>query len=455
MMRRNKTPLTFLTLLFTSILLSVCTPPFGTQIQPTPAPTIILNDALRQDADAVAEDLGISVEEAIHRLNLQDSIGALGAKLEQQEAETFAGLWILQEPEYRIVVAFTRNGQETIKPYIENTSLAEFVEFCVAQVSLVELKTIQQSVKQMVNELDFPFSSSINVKKNQVELYVTDIELWEASTQETGIQLPEHVEVIATYVPLGDEIPFAITPVLGLFLPQLRVRSANFMTALLQGKLIVIEGCLRVCAGNNGDGHLIIWQPDYFLNDHNGKIEILDRDGQVVAVVGETIRIGGGEMPMTPEFETQLREPVPDQCAGPYWLMGEVVPETTTPTVLATPGSQETATGTCTKADGEQVTVTLCAEVPDPRYTRVTPDQILNVVNQREEEILVRIGPFELNIPPGGEHLFDTRFGEYLTLAFITLDITAVNSGSKINSHSAGRGNYSVQSMKTHSQALA
>jgi hypothetical protein len=201
--------------------------------------------------------------------------------------------------------------------------------------------------------------------------------------------------------------------------------------------LIVVEGCLRVRAGNNGDGHLIIWQPDYFLNDHNGNIEILDKNGQVVAVVGETIRIGGGEMPMHPEFDAQLLEPVPDKCTGPYWLMGEVVLDTPTPTAMATPVSQEQTTGTCSKADGEQVTVQLYAEVPDPRYTRVAPDQILKAVNQREEAILVRIEPFELNIPPGGEHLFDKNFGEYLPMALTALEIAAVNSGLKINSHSA------------------
>ena len=293
----------------------------------TPTATIVISEALRQDAEALATQLGISVDEAIRRLNAQDSIGALNAKLEQQEAETFAGLWIQHEPEYRVIVAFTRNGRETIKPYIENTSLAGLVEVRTAKVSLTELRTTQQTVSQIVQELGFLFSSGINVQKNQVELYVTDQALFEASLHKASLQLPEPVEIIVTYEPLGNNIPFAVTPVPDLFLPQLRARSSTFMTALLQGKLVAKEGCLRVSSSNEDSGILIIWQSDYFLNQNKDSIEVLNREGQVVARVNEEISIGGGEVPLTAELELQLREPIPSQCKGPYWLMGEIVTE--------------------------------------------------------------------------------------------------------------------------------
>lgn len=35
--------------------------------------------------------------------------------------------------------------------------------------------------------------------------------------------------------------------------------------------------------------------------------------------------MGGGEVPLTEDLQRQLREPLPEQCEGPYWLMGEVV----------------------------------------------------------------------------------------------------------------------------------
>ena len=131
------------------------------------------------------------------------------------------------------------------------------------------------------------------------------------------------IRSVSTYEPLGDDIPFAVTPDPTVHFPQLRTRSAAFMEALLQGKLAVRAGCLRVIG--SGGGHLVIWQPDYFVNNNDGVIEILDRNGEVVARVGEEIRIGGGEVALTEKLKQLLREPLPKQCRGPYWSMGELV----------------------------------------------------------------------------------------------------------------------------------
>ena len=134
---------------------------------------------------------------------------------------------------------------------------------------------------------------------------------------------PPAIQLVSTYEPLGDDIPFAVTPDPTVHFPQLRTRSAAFMEALLQGKLAVTEGCLRVIG--SGGSHMVIWQPDYFVNNNEGVIEILDRNGEVVARVGEEIRIGGGEVPLTEELKQLLREPLPERCGGPYWSMGELV----------------------------------------------------------------------------------------------------------------------------------
>ncbi len=66
-----------------------------------------------------AKDQDVPLEEAVRRLQLQESVGKLGAELEANERDTFAGLWIEHEPEYRVVAAFTRDGEETIRPYVE------------------------------------------------------------------------------------------------------------------------------------------------------------------------------------------------------------------------------------------------------------------------------------------------------------------------------------------------
>ena len=87
------------------------------------------------------------------------------------------------------------------------------------------------------------------------------------------------------------------------------------MEALKVGELTLEDGYLRV------NGTLIIWQPDYFVHNNEGIIEILDRDGAVVGRVGEEIVMGGGGIPF--EYVNELlKEPLPSDTEGPFWLQG-------------------------------------------------------------------------------------------------------------------------------------
>jgi hypothetical protein len=273
----------------------------------------------------MANQLNITLEEAIKLLEMQDTIGILGATLEEQEGATFAGLWVQYEPEYRVVVAFTQNGEQTIRPYVENTSLAGLIEIQPAEATLAELHTAQREAAILLNALEFPAASEINVHANQVELFVTDRLLFEASLLEAQAHLPDHVIAITIYEPLNDEPPFAVTSEPTIHFPQLMVRSPTNMLALLVGDLILDRGCLRVDGGGGSPSLLVIWQPDYFLNNNEGGIEILNRTGEVVARVGEEVRMGGGQIELSEQGIRQLREPLPIGCTGPYWLLGEVV----------------------------------------------------------------------------------------------------------------------------------
>jgi hypothetical protein len=293
--------------------------------QATAVPTPTVSDALRQDAASMAEALGISVDEAIRRFQVQEAVGPLGAQLEANEAETFAGLWLQQEPEFRVVVAFTEDGEATMQPYLAGSPIADVVEIRTAAVTLAELQSTQMAVSSLLVELGIPADSGINVQANQVELYITDEAAFEAALQAADAELPEHVAAIPIYEPLGDDIPFSLTPAPDVHMPQLKMRSGSFMAALLVGELVVMDGCLRVQVENSPESHLIFWQTDYFLNDNEGQLEILNRESDVVARVGEPIQLGGGEIP-APVDDDQLQAPLPAACTGPYWLMGEIVP---------------------------------------------------------------------------------------------------------------------------------
>lgn len=151
-------------------------------------------EAITRDATFYAEDMGITIDEAIERLELQDDAGRLDARLTENESDTFAGLWIQHEPEYRIVVAFTKDGEKSILPYIENLPLAEYVEVRQAGIPLSKLRDQQIELTKAMIEEGLEVASGINVFDNKVELYVTDKTRLDAVLQQSKIELPMNVE---------------------------------------------------------------------------------------------------------------------------------------------------------------------------------------------------------------------------------------------------------------------
>jgi hypothetical protein len=295
-------------LLLLALFFSACTPP-----SPTPTPLAHLDD-------------------------MQTAPGHLNAALQEAEPETFAGLWIGPEPDRRVIVLFTRDGEKTLAPYIAGTVLEGQVEVRQAKFSLAELTATEHDLYQTIRAMGLPFSTAVDVQENQVVVNITDQALWESALREKGLTLPEYVISEVIYEPLKGKPNFSVTPVPSLSFPQLRARSAMYMTALLEGQLILEDGCLRVATSYDPQSNLIIWQTDYFPTLHGDQIEILDRNGQVVARVGEPVALGGGGIQLNDDYTRQLRAPIPAACEGPYFLMGEMVSQPSPmPKATATP----------------------------------------------------------------------------------------------------------------------
>ena len=289
-------------------------------------------EVFNPDVQYYANDLGIDVEEAAYRLSLQESIGKLNACLEGEEKDTFAGLWIEHEPSYQVVVAFTRDGEDTLAIYITGSALEDIVRVRSAAVTYEELRAVQAETDRLLQPLNTPFSSGINIQENLVELYITDIDAFDAGIQDHDIELPKHLSVVTIYEPLGDDLPFEVNPDDSIYFPQLKTRSTSFMEALLIGRLEVENGCLLAFQEGSDQPITIVWQTDYFLHNNEGSIEMLDREGKVVARVGETIYLGGGEVGGIED--DQLQAPMPEHCSSsPLWLMGEFLPEEYIPNV--------------------------------------------------------------------------------------------------------------------------
>ena len=170
--------------------------PASVPISPTSTPEV--SEALLQDARHYAADVGVDLDEAVRRLQAQATIGELGAELEANEQPTFGGLWIQHKPEFKVVVAFTLDGEETVRPYIQGTSLADMVEVREVEATLAELREAQREAGAILEQLGIRAASGIDIINNVAQIYLSEAEKEEldAGLKRSGIELPDKVEVV-------------------------------------------------------------------------------------------------------------------------------------------------------------------------------------------------------------------------------------------------------------------
>ena len=289
--------------------------------------TAPLDDALAQDAQVYADEYGLDLEEAVRRLSLQETIGALNAELAEKERATFAGLWIEHEPQFGVFIRFTRNGAETLQPYIEGGPLEGLVQVLAAQATLEELTAAYQAAMRQIDKLGIDVTSALDVVENRVAIFVADEAWFREQLDGAGIRLPEHVELVAAGGRSAGEIDICATPeVPGVAFPrQGPIEGPRVvMQALLVGRLVLVDGCLRIESPHGDESQLPIWPPEFGLAAEGEQIQVLDGEGRVVARVGEEVYMGGGGG-SAEGLANCVREQLPAACTGPYWIVGEGV----------------------------------------------------------------------------------------------------------------------------------
>ena len=145
-------------------------------------------------ADIYAEHYDVTTQEALQRFDISDAFSGLDTELEIKEPETFAGLWIQHTPKFCIVVAFTRDGEETIKKYVSE-DVIDYVEVRKVKYSMVELWEARNQVEAFLRDEDISFDSGIYVMDNRVEINVTDRTTIDAAVLEGTLVIPECVVV--------------------------------------------------------------------------------------------------------------------------------------------------------------------------------------------------------------------------------------------------------------------
>lgn len=128
-------------------------------------------DGIQQDAAAYASTYGVSPQEGARRLQLQEAVDALNARLTEEQAATFAGLSIEHTPEFHVVARFTRKGEETIRPYL-SPALAEVVRVEPARFTLQQLERRLQASYDRVRRAGIPSAGGVDVRANRAEVHV-------------------------------------------------------------------------------------------------------------------------------------------------------------------------------------------------------------------------------------------------------------------------------------------
>ena len=228
------------------------------------------------DAKGYASHVGVSLEEAQRRLELQSLAGDLNAELNDREGRTFAGLWIEHTPRYRIIVQFTQNAQETIALYVHSDELAEVIEVRTADASLAELREAQSEALEAIRAENILVESGIDIKANKVKIYVTERNRLDDAIESGKVRLPDNVDIVT--VPAMSQLDaddWELPP--DIHFPQVREDEA-VPDALLEGELTLEGGCLRVTRPS-GFGHLLIWPQRFKLSVDGRDIRIIGDPG--------------------------------------------------------------------------------------------------------------------------------------------------------------------------------
>jgi hypothetical protein len=175
-----------------------------TAAPPTVAPAATLPAAVdptrlaeHPDAAAYAEMFGISLDEAIRRLELSPQIGQLGALLETTYPDTFAGMWIENEPTFKLVAAFTADAEATLARHVDGTPLADIAEARTFPVSYRRLQEEQMVLFEQLREaIPGVNSSMIDVRVNGIVIGVDDPAAFEAALAASGMALPPYVTIV-------------------------------------------------------------------------------------------------------------------------------------------------------------------------------------------------------------------------------------------------------------------
>jgi hypothetical protein len=283
-----------------ALVLTCAAPAAGSQQDSRSTPGSDAAAAQRRNAetrfDHYSRRYGVTPQEAERRLHVMNALHAelpaLQEKLERHERGNFANLWIEHEPALRVVVAFKRNAEATLRRYTSNPN------FVARQVrySMEELDAARADAERQLQRLGVPLGMSDSDEVgNDVDI-VTRLEQPEVDRLLASGRLRLHPAVNVTG-PKAIERS-ALSPEaarLVRIFPQDPNRSLGGTRELRYGTIILRDGCLRFDGAGDNESIIYFSAETGLKVDEVGRLAFTNRaTGETRARVGEPLAMSGG-----------------------------------------------------------------------------------------------------------------------------------------------------------------
>jgi hypothetical protein len=132
------------------------------------------------------------------------------------------------------------------------------------------------------------------------------------------------VVLVAALTTCADSGPHAPTAIDGVtLLTHKGSDDGAYPSGLGKGQLVVRDGCVGMRPKAGGSVVFILWAPGFGIRRRDGRNEVVDPEGNLVAAIGDPITLGGGLIGLDTADQLvngSIPTPCRDHGVEPYFL---------------------------------------------------------------------------------------------------------------------------------------